>query len=121
VAHSHTVNLGAAPNESERPREASPHGLDAALARLRTFDATSGPHPNPTHRRIQSIATGSNNQAADHGLESTISNPNSSAGIVTFTAERNKTFHAAGSSTVFEALTSHLGRYNGLEMTSTSH
>jgi hypothetical protein len=110
VAHSHTLNHGAAHYEAERPREAGPHGLDAPLARLRTLDAKPGPHPHSTHRRIQSITTGSNNRAADYGLESTISNPNSSAGIAKFTAERKNTFHSAGSSTVFEALASHLKR-----------
>src|SRR5262245_44863211 len=104
MAHSHTLNHSAAHNEEECPREAGPHGLDAALACLRTLDATPGPHANPIHRRIQGIPTGSNNRAADHGPVSTISNPNYSDGIVKSTAERKHTFHSAGSSTGFEAL-----------------
>jgi hypothetical protein len=42
-------------------------------------------------------------------------------GIVKLTAERKNTFHSVTISSGSEALTSHLGIYNGLEMTSTSH
>jgi hypothetical protein len=42
-------------------------------------------------------------------------------GIVKLTAERKNCFHSAGISSGSEGLTSHLGIYNGLEMSSTPH
>jgi hypothetical protein len=47
--------------------------------------------------------------------------PRTIYGIVKLTAERKNPFHSAGTSSGFEALTSHLGVKNGLKMTSTSH
>jgi hypothetical protein len=42
-------------------------------------------------------------------------------GIVKFTAQRKTTFYSAGTSPGSEALTSRVGRDNGLELTQTSH
>jgi hypothetical protein len=43
------------------------------------------------------------------------------AGIVKLIAQRKNTFHSAGISSGSEALTSHLGRENGLELTLIPH
>jgi hypothetical protein len=57
---------------------------------------------------------------APFGITSSRS-PNGWNGIVKLTAQRKNTFHSAGISSGSEALTSHLGRENGLELTLTSH